>query len=467
MTVLHFRGSALVLVGAILALSIQAYAADLPPDFQTVDPTMRALRSDAVKTWYVYTDENTDHGVVNGILDPGDTQIATFQNWWTPISSHSQYNMSVDYGSGNYHPDVDISAGPINGAASLNPGLSNYWLPREANAIHFYMSYSQWDNADWKGGYDNGQTGDTRTIMTERHENRNGYTLGWVTSEKNGAPGALPQTPGGTVDMDIFVHSGRGVTTNPDGSVDVAGFGKSYSNPQLSAVNDINADARDYVGSDGGFHPLQFDGDTPANGYSWAENQTRMNANFDGSFPQHGPALSDPQQQVKMAAMELYMESKEFDPAALGDPDVVVAGMHPEAIRNSAWNDHSGADYLYEDAFLDRSVFHNEANDGAVIAGLAGESTYNAQINNWGDQQVIRIDISPATLAAGNIDKIVIYDFTDQLNPGVIILDVKDFPDGRFYIAQAEIVPEPATAVLLLVGGACMAVSRRRRRQRA
>lgn len=471
MATLRSSGIALVLAALVLTHAVPAFGVpDGIPDPAPLHPdgNLRAPRTDYLKTWYIFSDENSVHGVVNGILDPGDKYIDEFKNWWTPISSHSQHNMSRDYGSGLYEPEVDIGSGPINGAASVNPGLDNYWLPREPNAIHFYMTYSQFDNGDWMGGYDNGQTGDTKTIMTERHQDRNGWALGWVTHEKNSTPGNLPQTPAGTVKMDIFVHNGRGLSPNPDGSVDVPGFGKSYSNPELSLVNDINEDARDFVGSTGSYHPLQFDGDTPANGYSWAENQVRMNANFDGTHPAHGPALSDPQQQVVMSAMEVFMETNEYDPTALGNPDVIIAGKHPNAIA-AGLVDHNGNPYIYEDAFLERSTFHDEATDGAVIAGLAGEENYifdpQKQLNTYGDQQVIRIDIDMATLAANNIDKIIFYDFTDQLNPSVLTLDVKNFPDGRFYIAMVDVVPEPASAVLLVMGGVVMLVRSRKRRK--
>jgi hypothetical protein len=131
-----------------------------------------------------------------------------------------------------------------------------------------------------------------------------------------------------------------------------------------------------------------------------------------------------------------------------------------------------------------------------VIAGLCGLSQYNPEANNWGDQQVIRIDISPDMLKSGdpnnqgNINAIYFYDFgdstpgaggTQQTGPRVIAFNVDPngmvyylpdsndpgnriyFPENRIYIAEVTMrqVPEPMTALLVGAGGLAMLTRRR------
>ena len=463
----------LLLVGIIQVQSVWG-----SPQEPTPDPTFRALRSDYVKNWYIYNDSNVD-----GILDPGDTFVRTFKNWWTPASSHSQYNYSRDGGTGLiYGADSDINASPINYASHKNSGKEDFWLGLNPTAdnehtIQFYMSYSQFDNNDWKGGYTYSSDPTIQAIVSQRHEYRNGWTLGWnIHSER--ADNSNPQTLAGKVDMDIFIHNGRGVVTNPDGSIDVPGFGKSYSNPQVSVSNDISSKARDasvYVPgctpAEGGerYHPPVFDDATGT--YSWAANATRMTYN--------GLDASDLNDIVNS------MELREYDPYGLGPGQVIWPSRMPSEILANL-TDHNGNPYTYQDAFLERAFYHDGASDGGVIAGLAGQSLYDPQINNWGDQQVIRIDISEETLMSGdpntdgNIDKIIFWDFGDpgtgdQVNPTPIIFYVdltqtvahgqiywQDpvtgnkiwFPENRIYIAQVTLVPEPTSLFLILAGAA-------------
>ena len=437
-------------------VSVAAQAAPLEPTPETV---FRPLRDDAVKTWYIYNDRN-----LNGILDPGDEKVAEVKNWWTPVSAHTQYN----YAKRTLADGQDWAAAPLNMASKTDP-TDNYWLPRVDNAIQFYMTYSQFDNNDWFGGYDYGQTDPTvKAILKQRNEYRNGWALGWLT---HGLDLQATQTPAGSVEMDVFVHNGQAVTA----PVDVPEWGPtwgtgSYSDPQVAASNDISPKAEDTVGASLQWHPPQFDG--VAGGYTWLANQTRMDAN--------GLDASDLNDIVNS------MEVREHAPDSLGATDVICGPRRPAEIA-AGLTDHDDSPYLYEDAFLGRSLYHEGTNDGGVIAGLAGQSDYDLEINNWGDQQVIRIDISPETLAsgdpelAGNITQVIFYDFGDmgtgdQVNPVPIVLDLlgmepdplnpgqfrEKFPEYRFYIAATEIVPEPGALTLIVLGGLGMVLRRRR-----
>ncbi|MDY7011079.1 MAG: PEP-CTERM sorting domain-containing protein [Planctomycetota bacterium] len=490
------KGSLLskVLIALVAMLMVVPSVVRAAPSEPNSDPSCRGLRTDYVKTWYVYNDDRLD-----GILNPGDTEINTFENWWTPASSHSQHNYSRDGGDCTYASGSDINSGPINYATHNDPTKENFWLGQtptdeNKNTIQFYMTYSQFDNNDWKGGYTYSTDPTVQAVVKQRHETRNGYAFGWVihSEEPFGTVPINPQTQAGFVDMDIFVHNGRGLNPNPDGSIDIAGFGKSYSNPQVSVSNDISDKANDVnvnipsLGPGGDrFHPPVFDDATGT--YSWAANATRMTAN--------GYNAAD------LTEIINSMEVEERDSLSLGAGDVIWSNRRPSEILANLFEHDGTTPYLYADAFLNDSVYHDGASDGGVIAGLAGESEYvpNPEDGgNWADQQVIRIDVSEATLRAGNIDEIVFWDFGNsdsttrgqvgvpQVNPVPIIFYVDTswnidhgqifwdptpldhtsgdeiyFKENRIYIAQVTI-PEPATLVLLVIGAAGLMIRRRR-----
>ena len=223
------------------------------------EPVYRDLRMDLggqpennyVKTWYIYSDQNLDHGVTNGILDPGDQLILTFKNWWTTVSSHSQHNYQ-DGPYGNppgmfYGPGEDMASAPMN-AASRTIATENTWLTLKPNTLQFYMTYSQFDNNDFTAFTHEMLPGDDTTIQQGRNMEQNGWALGWVDHYVRVENVAVPpaedwqfindQTPAGSVKMDIMVHQGQGVHAIP-------GMGTSRSNPELSIVNDIDWLAKD------------------------------------------------------------------------------------------------------------------------------------------------------------------------------------------------------------------------------
>ena len=443
------------IVPFLLVLFVVVVVAQGVPTEPTPEAGFRPLPDDYVKTWYIYNDRNT-----NGILDPGDERIAEFRNWWTTLSAHTQHN----YRQRSHAVGEDWASAPFNGASATNPD-DNYWLPRKKNAIQFYMTYSQFDNNDWYGGYDyGGKTGDVLAILKQRNEFRNGWALGWLTHDLDPEN---TQTLAGKVEMDVFAHNARAVTA----PVNVPEWGptwstSSYCNPQVSVSNDISEKAEDTVAAVKQWHPPQFDDAT--GDYSWAANATRMIAN--------GLNAADLTQIVNS------MEVREHDPDLLGSGDVIWPSRRPSEIE-AGLTDHADNPYLYEDAFKDRSFYHDGANDGGVLAGLAGQDSYDPELNNWGDQQVIRIDISPDTLASGdpatygNITQVIFYDFGlpgtgDQVNPDEILLDllamvwdpgagemVPLFPEQRFYIAA---VPEPTTLSVFFLGAVAVLLRRSR-----
>jgi hypothetical protein len=453
----------LALATALLTVASGALAEPAEP---TPSGDYRELRSDYVRTWYVYNDEDN-----NGILNPGDINVGNFNNWWTTVSSGTQYNYSEGPYNGYEYGD-DRPGAPMN-HNSTTDAADNYWLPTAENSVSIYMTYSQMDNHDdfsaWGGLY-----GD---FMNEQHGSTDGWALGWVTNaiKRDMYGNVIDDTSiAGTDVMDVFIHNGRY-------SGNIEGWGMNHSNPQVTMSNDISLLSED---PNNPGHPYQVPRfDEIAQAYNMAAN-TAMEAYFNagGSTNLDAAILAD-----IVASMELY----EVDPYEAGaEWSAIYADKTPEEIITDAViTALAGGEYTYDDAFLNRGTWTENSNDGGVIGGLGGQIE-DTEMEDWADQQVIRMDFSELMLAG--LDEIVIYDFgdsdpgsttSDQVNPIPMIFGIDHgrtaeegqifwedpetfervyFADNRLYIAQT-IVPIPEPATLSLLGLGSLALLRRRR----
>lgn len=465
----YLRMSWMGLLAGVVVLAAIALPAPADPVEPTPEPAWRDLRDNHKNTWSIFMDTKTD-----GILDPGDRYVTSFVNWWTPVSASTQHNYTDGpYGAGQYYypSGADLPSAPMSFASYTDP-TKNYWLPLAENEIHFYMTYSQYDNNDFTTYADGATPGtDLHTLITQRNMERNGWALGWVNGhiakDANGDP-IYTGIYNGDVGMDIFVHEGKkigGDALTADFGSD--GIGTSRSNPQVSLSNDIDPLAHGSL-----FHPPSFDEVTQTYKTDSPVNEAYKN------LINSGAGITDAEFDQIVASMEVF----EVDPMGLGAGDVINPDDRPSEIAANL-TDHAGSPYIYQDAVLDRSTRTYETNDGGVIAGLSGwDATGGDFANLWGAQQVIRIDISPETLSqlcevGGGITKIVFYDFgwgpgASQISPIPIEFFAQDgklflldggqpvyFPDNRIYIAH---VPEPSTLALLVVVGGAMLLRRRR-----
>ena len=461
-----------VAVAFLIAASYGASGAigSVPEHEPNSEPYFRPLRSDYVKEWFIFRDTNTD-----GILNPGDTEVAQFKNWWTPVSSGSQYvyNENEQVGASG-----DLQGSPMNWATATldandtnknNPAYNHWLMPApgvtqatKTNSIDFYMSYSQLDNCAWQDPafiYGDANNATQRDIVRQRHAGRNGWNLGWVVRDNKGAGGAMK--------MDFFVHNGK-MDTN------TGGWGRSISNPQVSMSDDMDPTlSMDMSLNYKTRHPAIYD--DANNAYSWSPNQLRMATN--------GYDAND------LATLVASQELKETNP--YGPLPSAVSARTPQSLVTAGIKSSDGNDYLYQDAFTERANFSANSTDGGVLAGLCGWADPEAGASHWGNQQVIRIDIDKATLLTGKIDRIVFHDFgasspgsTDGQvdNPGSplpdpIIIYADDagdiyvlddvggrvyFPENRIYIAVTNLVPEPGTLSLLVLGSLTMLFRRKR-----
>ncbi len=471
----------------LLALGVAALLVCISPVVASptepiANPAYRDLRTDYVRNWYIFSDEITD-----GVLMPGDTHVETMQNCWTSVSSGTMHNDSRGpYGQGSTNPTYtfpegsDYPTAPLNYATTYNPTgtQADYWFPQKEDRIGFYMNYSQRDNelkSDWYNMPEFGGTLGAYNAETEG--DKNGFSFGWVTNaiKRDPITGLIDtdNSARGGIKMDIYVHNGKFVGDINDAS----GFGANISNPNLSASNDISEKARDPY--NGLFHVPSFD--EAADSYTPAANAA-MTAWYEYSVGKASKTLSA----ADLVDIVNSMDIRELESYGITGGasrwDAIFGDKTPAQIL-------ANLQYEYQDAFMDRGTYAENSSDGGVIAGLGGMGLEgDPTIDNWADQQVIRIDID---LDSGEFDEsikeIAFYDFgygagsgqtnireiifgidrTQTVEHGQIFYDTLEgrvwFPENRIYIAQ--VVPEPVTMILLGIGGLGLAVKQVRRKK--
>ena len=525
------------------------------------NPAIRDLRADFVRTWHVFADTVND-----AILDPGDTRVGEFKNWWTPVSAATQHGHQIDA-----PPVVTPSPAGFDYPSTPIDHQNNYTtnatigLPQQPGTIGFYLTYSHMDNANFDTEfYSDGTPHDT---FQQRNRERNGYAMGWLIGETavDGSGNVQLGSGGGDVKMDIFIHNGKSRNAGGAGPDDNHNFGTntsgqqvwygptpavapgaaysgvSYSDPQVVQSNEMSLLARqaddlmlvaDYRDE------LVINNPSSQTGYSYGANPmgyayTGLNKDKylvgDDVFP-----AVDPMHLASAAELTTVIDSMDVrevnsyrtTPGG-GNDDLNTGGIinpihvadTPQALLDAGVKDGQGIDYyFYEDSFFVRDGLSDNgapwvegSTDGGVIAGLSGYDDYSQfyspvgapdprLFSNWGEQQVIRIDFDKATfdmLAANGISKIIFYDWGDpdpvtgqQAKPTLaaqqIVINVDAaqnlyfdadgsgdltaadilFPENRIYIAQVEHMPEPATMIILAIGGSALLARRRSRRGR-
>ncbi len=451
-----------VMAVAVLLLCTIATASPIEPT-PIVDPLMRPLRSNYISNWYIYNDANTD-----GILNPGDTLINQMDNWWSTVSSGTQHTSMKNDAAGR------VNTSPMNHSSDLTGNAADsYWLPRANRSMSFYMSYSQMDNnsaANYQQYADVPGFENYGNFMAERHGQSSGWNLGWCINDYDNTK------PLGTVaqefDMDIYVHDGKSPANETEW----------ISNPHVSGSNHISDLSMDKWGNR--VTPIW---NETTKTYDAASNQEYI------KFYQNSvdPTFSG----ADILAIGQSMEVHEENPYGSYVNNASIwnygTGRTPNEIKANLTDDE-GNPYTYDDAFFNRiNVYENES-VGGVIAGLSGYDNYDPEVNNWGDQQVIRIDLAQNALA--QLDEIVMWDFgyapgSGQLTPVEIVFgviydaladyyyiwydygndgfDVGDIlAENRIYIARVDIAPEPLTMAILALGGVGL-ISQRIRRKKA
>ena len=435
-----FVGAAMLIIAAAGAL------AQVEP---TPSASYRDLRSDYVSAWHIWSDTNND-----GILDPGDTKVASMNNMWTTIGSDEALNVSPTTGNAN----------PYNG--SSDP----LYLATPEKSLVVYMNYSQKDN-NWRGSWPNNAQG---AYDREKYGDTNGWSMGMVGTGESG-----------TMGVDVMVHNGEGMVRADYGT---SAFKYAKSNPQVMATTGLGSEAIDP--GTGEVQVVKYDELTQ----SYNQN---VNLAMKTWFELNGGSLN-------VAQIASQMDLKEFDPNdqttwhfsnAEGS---VFAGLTPEEIANDVAIQNllsefgqTVSTYEYQDAFSINAEYGEDNNAAGVIGGISG---IGSEADAWADQTVIRLDFN---LDESDFEQIIFYDFgynsgSSQTDPVAIVFKVGLNEDGdkflyydvdgdgiydagldtlmdqnRLFISVNADVPEPATLLLMASGGAVILYKRRRNRKAA
>ena len=391
-----------------------------------------------VRTWYIFSDLNNAVGAVDGILDPGDTRIGEFKNWWTPVSAATQHGYEI--GAPPIPPgDTEYPSTPIDHQPKFttNPLQG---LPQKAGTIGFYLTYSHMDNANFDTEFLDDGTG--QAVFNQRNRERNGYAMGWLTGETVvDALGVVEYGTGqGNVKMDIFIHNGKsdnnaagtGLDDNHNfgtnqtaksvwyGGVETVKPGDPYSTvsqsePQVAQSNEMDTLARqddnlmlvpDYRDDFVINNPASQTGFTYGpndQGYVFAGfNEDKYRVDHDGIGGPISPTIPvTVVNQNQFVDVVASMDVREVNSYAygvhpeLGGVAAIHPGLTPQALLTAGVTDGivvpggQSDYYFYEDSFVSRdgrlvapdptkgSLWTEGSTDGGVIAGLSGYDEYS------------------------------------------------------------------------------------------
>jgi hypothetical protein len=395
------------------------------------NPAFRDLRPDFVRTWHIFADTVND-----AILNPGDTRIAEFKNWWTPVSAATQHGHEIGAppAAGAEYPST-----PIDHQANYTTNAV-HGLPQKAGTIGFYLTYSHLDNANFdKEFYNDGPpgAGTGHDVLQQRNRERNGYAMGWLTGETvvDSAGSVDLGTKTGNVKMDIFIHNGKsrnnaagtGADDNHNFGTNTSGkdlwyggtlavpaggaySGVSQSEPQVVQSNDMNLRARqddnlmlvaDYRDDFAITDPTNANGFTygPNDGYVYAGfNQGKYLVDDDLNAATPTTLATLGQFNTVVNSMDVR-EVNSYETSAGANDDLGgITPIHgadtPQALLDAGVKDGLGTNlYFYEDSFFSRdgsaggnlnngAQWIEGSTDGGVIAGLSGFDDYSQYYPN-------------------------------------------------------------------------------------
>ena len=136
------------------------------------------------KNFGIYQDTNG-----SGVLDPGDTFIQGFMNWYTHYSAESSYNYG-DHSDPALSGFTDLTGAPYAADHLEDPNNENFsWLPMHDDELHIYMLWAHYNNTD----------------AGELELERNGFALGMIANDY--IRGRDDSSPSGGYDLDIAIRN--------------------------------------------------------------------------------------------------------------------------------------------------------------------------------------------------------------------------------------------------------------------